>query len=149
MPITIANFSFTKDWTNPTDFPTIVSGETQVRADMQLLHDEAKAYINNTLLPQLRSSANLAESAIQDIAIGAVTWSEDAAGSSAMVTPTQDTNGNPISQIDFVFKKDPPVQIRVQDGVLQWQTKDEGGNLVWTDLYDFNQLQGDNVPLFE
>ncbi len=34
---------FTKDWTNPLDFPTYEPNEEQVREDMQLLHDETKA----------------------------------------------------------------------------------------------------------
>ena len=33
--------NFTKDWTNPNDFPAYEGDESQVRADMQLLHDEA------------------------------------------------------------------------------------------------------------
>lgn len=37
---------FTKDWTSAEDFPTYEADETQVRADLQLLHDEAKAALN-------------------------------------------------------------------------------------------------------
>lgn len=37
---------FTKDWTSADDFPTYEPDETQVRADMQLLHNEAKAALN-------------------------------------------------------------------------------------------------------
>lgn len=43
---------FTKDWTNPQDFPTYEDNETKVRADMQFLYDEIKTFINN-LLTQL------------------------------------------------------------------------------------------------
>ena len=39
-------FEFTKDWKNPTDFATVETDEAQVRADMQLLHDEAKAAVH-------------------------------------------------------------------------------------------------------
>ncbi len=42
--------SFTKDWKNPTDFPTYEENEAQVRADMQLLHDEVKDFINVKLI---------------------------------------------------------------------------------------------------
>ena len=33
---------FTKSWENPEDYPTIELDETQVRKDMQSLHDEVK-----------------------------------------------------------------------------------------------------------
>ena len=42
---------FTKNWNNPDDFPTVELSEEKVRADMQLLHDEVKNYINGTLIP--------------------------------------------------------------------------------------------------
>ena len=37
---------FTKLWTRHADFPTVETDENQVRADMQLLHDEAKDGLN-------------------------------------------------------------------------------------------------------
>ena len=37
---------FSKDWNSTTDFPTVETSETQVRADMQLLHDESKSALN-------------------------------------------------------------------------------------------------------
>ena len=42
---------FTKNWNNPDDFPTVELSEEKVRADMQLLHDEVKSYLNETLIP--------------------------------------------------------------------------------------------------
>ena len=45
--------SFTKDWTNPEDFPTVELSEEQVRADMQVLYNEIKDFLNNGLLPRL------------------------------------------------------------------------------------------------
>lgn len=42
---------FTKNWNNPDDFPTVELSEEKVRADMQLLHDEVKRYLNDTLIP--------------------------------------------------------------------------------------------------
>lgn len=44
-------FQFTKNWNNPDDFPTVELSEEKVRADMQLLHDEVKNYLNDTLIP--------------------------------------------------------------------------------------------------
>lgn len=46
---------YTKSWTDAEDFPTYESDEVQVRADMQFLYDEIRAYINETLLPELQS----------------------------------------------------------------------------------------------
>lgn len=37
---------FTKSWENPADFPTYEPDETQVRADLQLLHDETREGFN-------------------------------------------------------------------------------------------------------
>ena len=42
-------FEFTKDWRNPADFGTIETDEAQVREDMQVLHDEAKAAIHRLI----------------------------------------------------------------------------------------------------
>ena len=44
---------FTKSWENPEDYPTIELDETQVRKDMQSLHDEVKNYINTKLIPAI------------------------------------------------------------------------------------------------
>ena len=52
---------FTKSWENPEDYPTIELDETQVRKDMQSLHDEVKDYINTKLIP-----AVLAEDATEE-----------------------------------------------------------------------------------
>ena len=49
-------FSFTKSWTDPSDFPTVESDETKVRADMQSLHDEGKEGLNG-LMEQLEQAA--------------------------------------------------------------------------------------------
>ena len=48
--MSINALQFTKDWTNPTDFPTLETSETKVRQDMQILHDEAKAKINEMIV---------------------------------------------------------------------------------------------------
>lgn len=42
----LEKLEFTKDWTDASDFPTYEPDESQVRADLQLLHNEAKAAIN-------------------------------------------------------------------------------------------------------
>ena len=45
----VSTLTFTKDWTNPTDFPTIETSEAQVRADLQLLHNETKTKLNELI----------------------------------------------------------------------------------------------------
>ena len=35
-------YQFSKDWRNPTDFPTVETNEAQVREDLQLLHEETR-----------------------------------------------------------------------------------------------------------
>lgn len=51
---------FTKDWTNPSDFPTYQDNESMVRSDMQCLHNETKNYINNYLLATLNGTTGAA-----------------------------------------------------------------------------------------
>ena len=51
----LEKLEFSKDWTDADDFPTYEPDESQVRADLQLLHDEAKAAIN-ALMEKLESA---------------------------------------------------------------------------------------------
>lgn len=53
--------SFTKNWENPDDYPTIETDEMKVRQDMQSLHDEVKNFLNEELIP-----AVIAEDAMVD-----------------------------------------------------------------------------------
>lgn len=61
----LEKLEFSKDWRNPQDFPTYESDETQVRADMQLLHEEAKEALNALVekLEAVEFSENLPVSA--------------------------------------------------------------------------------------
>lgn len=52
---------FTKNWNNPDDFPTVELSEEKVRADMQLLHDEVKNYLNDTLIPAVVADGDTEE----------------------------------------------------------------------------------------
>lgn len=51
----LPTLEFTKNWENDNDFHTIETEEKQVRADMQLLHDEAKNYLNDKLTPAIEA----------------------------------------------------------------------------------------------
>ena len=53
--MSLDKLSYSKDWTNPTDFPTVETDEAQVRADQQLLYDEIKTFLNTKLIPALES----------------------------------------------------------------------------------------------
>jgi len=52
--------SYTKDWRNAEDFPTVEADERKVRADMQFLFDEIKNYINEVLVAALNSTEGAA-----------------------------------------------------------------------------------------
>lgn len=41
-----SRLTFTRNWNNARDFPTVQNDETIVRADMQALHDETCAALN-------------------------------------------------------------------------------------------------------
>lgn len=47
-------YQFTKEWTNPSDFPTVETDETKVRSDAQLLHNETKNALHK-LIDELAS----------------------------------------------------------------------------------------------
>lgn len=47
--MSLSKLTYTKDWRNPDDFPTYSSDETQIRADMQLLFDEACSALNKLI----------------------------------------------------------------------------------------------------
>ena len=49
------DFEFSKNWENSGDFPTREFSESQVRADIQLLFDELKNYINGTIASALNN----------------------------------------------------------------------------------------------
>ena len=59
MTVEFEALRFTKDWTNPADFPTYEPNEVQVRADMQLLFNEIKYYLNGVLSPAVKEAAAL------------------------------------------------------------------------------------------
>lgn len=56
----LTELRFTKDWTNPGDFPTHESSEAQVRADMQYLFNEIRDWLNQKLLPVVGDAAERA-----------------------------------------------------------------------------------------
>ena len=51
----IERLQYTKDWKNPSDFPTIETSETKVRSDMQQLYDETRDYLNDVLSPTVEA----------------------------------------------------------------------------------------------
>lgn len=60
--------SFTKNWENPDDYPTIETDEQKVRQDMQSLHDEVKNFLNEELIPRV---------VLEDATVDAWTASEE------------------------------------------------------------------------
>lgn len=51
----ISEFEYTKDWRDHDDFPTRETSESQVREDIQLLFDELKSYINDTVVAAINN----------------------------------------------------------------------------------------------
>lgn len=52
----LEKLNFTKDWTNPTDFPTVEQDEARVRSDMQLLYNEIRDFLNTKLIAKLEAA---------------------------------------------------------------------------------------------
>lgn len=68
--MSLNRLNFTKDWTSAEDFPTVQMDENQVRADQQLLFNEIKDYLNDTLIPGIESAIAVA---CQDLVVGQLT----------------------------------------------------------------------------
>lgn len=49
--MSIPQFHFSRDWTNPADFPTHQNNEAQNRADLEEAKTEIENYLNNVLIP--------------------------------------------------------------------------------------------------
>lgn len=54
----LEKLEFTKDWNNPEDFPTYEPSESKVRADMQLLYDEIRDYLNGKVATSVDTLEN-------------------------------------------------------------------------------------------
>lgn len=54
----LERLEFTKDWNNPEDFPTYEPSESKVRADMQLLYDEIRDYLNGKVADSVDTLEN-------------------------------------------------------------------------------------------
>lgn len=74
--VSIQKFEFTKDWTNPTDFPTFQPDEKQVREDQQELHNQTRDFINNVLLAAvikvISDNQEYVQQAVADAILGTV-----------------------------------------------------------------------------
>ena len=67
-PVQYQKAAFSKTWESAEDFPTVELSEEKVRADMQALHDEMKAYVNDTLIDDVAKSFD----AVADVLVGKV-----------------------------------------------------------------------------
>lgn len=68
--MSLSRVTFTKDWKNPSDFPTIETSEAQVRADIQDLHDQLREAIN-LVIGELESTLEI--SGASQIGLNSVT----------------------------------------------------------------------------
>lgn len=46
---------YSKDWRNPTDFPSVETDEVRVREDLQYLYAEIQTFVNEKLIPAMES----------------------------------------------------------------------------------------------
>lgn len=56
--MSIPKLKFSKLWTNRDDFPTVETREEVVRSDMQLLFNEIRDWLNNTLTPAVETTSD-------------------------------------------------------------------------------------------
>lgn len=85
----IQKLQYTKDWKNPTDFPTYEASETRVREDQQLLFDEVRDYLNETLSPAVKEYAAANDEEVE-----------------GKVSKETTVNGHPLSEDVTVTKAD-------------------------------------------
>lgn len=57
-------YSFTKNWTNPSDFPTVETNEAQVRADLQELPNQLLAMVNEISASGAVTTTKIANKAV-------------------------------------------------------------------------------------
>lgn len=129
----LGKLTFSKDWSkmNPPDFPTYEDNEATVRADIQLLYNEIRDYLNNVLHPavntieaseitasnggSVQSNLNNLEQEIENVELGQIldgslTGDKFAAGGmlsdvTDQITFTSvDMDGYPIDLSDLEFK---------------------------------------------
>ena len=53
----IGELNFTRDWSDPSQFPVTVNSEREARENLQLLHNETRDYLNKVLLPPVKEAA--------------------------------------------------------------------------------------------
>lgn len=126
---------FSKNWKNSNDFPTYEDNEEKVRADIQLLYDEIRNYVNTVLLPavnvikaseietsatdvSVQSKLNSLTDAINEVTLGQIP--DDSLTSdklepgglledvtSQLTFSAQDTGGHPcdVSGLQFYFSR--------------------------------------------
>ena len=84
----LSNLTFDKDWTNPSDFPTVETNEADVRADIQYLFNAIKTYINGTLktfVDNLQSGSGLTNGSVTESKLATVVKNK-LLGSSRVIT---------------------------------------------------------------
>ncbi len=65
--MSIERFSFSKSWRDSAAFPTYEDDETQVRDDLQCLHDELADYVNTQIRPAVNETAAAVQTHAADI----------------------------------------------------------------------------------
>ena len=55
--MSVPKLNYSKEWTNPQDFPAVASDETQARKNIQLLFDEIRDFVNKYINPAVDAAA--------------------------------------------------------------------------------------------
>lgn len=76
--MSIKKLTFSKDWTDPNDFPTVEESEEKVRADLQALHNETRNYINTFIQPLVNELDARRVVTVQRVVLQATDWALEA-----------------------------------------------------------------------
>ena len=117
----IQRLQFSKNWNNSLDFPTLEESEVQVRADQQLLYDEIKDYLNETLTPAVEEYAESTDETLSE-KVG-VSTTVNGHPLSEDVTVTKEDVG--LGNVDNTSDADKPISTAQQAALNQKADKSE------------------------
>ena len=120
----IQRLNFSRDWNNPSDFPTLETDELKVRSDMQSLHNETLTYLNNTLIPAVEAMS------LNKTTVISVTLKKNSWGSSKTQTVAAAVSADETKQLIQVIPASASQTEYLRCGVLCSAQKDSA--LVFT-----------------
>lgn len=122
----IQRLQFSKNWNNSLDFPTLEESEVQVRADQQLLYDEIKDYLNETLTPAVEEYAESTDETLSEKVGVSTTVNGHPLSEDVTVTKADVGLGN----VDNTSDADKPISTAQQEALNQKADKSELAGVV-------------------